>query len=386
VSTETLPIAEASTPPLPAELLEIVASSGLTGDGVLTVQTAFCPFFLQVSEWQQKVATVTDPKVARESRLMLKKVRLEAEHKKDDLKSDLLKYTRAIDGAFRKVESTIKPMEAALEEVEKRAEREAAAKRTQLIADRVAKLKPYGVDPTFIALGDMPEESFAALLEQSRLAHETKAAAEAKVREEARIAAEKAEQERIAREKAEAEERERIRQENERLKHEAAEREKARIAAEIAARKEREAREAELAELKRKADAERAAAEAKARAEREAIEAEAKRQREEIERRAKAERETAEAKARAEREAREKAEAELRAAEQARIAKEKAEREAAERAAAAPDREKLQSFAAAVLALPVPAMATPRGRAAVSEIAAKVEDLARFIDQKARAL
>lgn len=124
---------------LPESLDLIITGSGLESDSQLSIKTAFNPFWLQAMEWQSKVETVTDPKVARESRLLLKKIRVEAGHKKDELKTELLKRTRAIDGAFRAIETTISPLELKLDGIEKAEQlaREAAAKapdREKLIA------------------------------------------------------------------------------------------------------------------------------------------------------------------------------------------------------------------------------------------------------------
>jgi chemosensory pili system protein ChpA (sensor histidine kinase/response regulator) len=387
----------------PAQILEIVDTAGLATESAVALKSQLAPFFIQAQEWQAKLSTITDAKDARESRLLLRKVRVDAEHKKDSLKKTALAYTSAVDACFRLIKATVEPMEATLLEIEKEAERAEALRKTKVRDERAAQLVAVGFDPSFTALADIPEEAFQVLLKQQTEAHEIRQAAARKAAEDARIAAEKAEADRIAREQAEAAERERIRAENEQLKREAAEREeaariereraeKARLEAEEAARIDREKRAAELAEVVRRAEAKRAEAEAKAKAEREALEAAAlaaslaRQQREEIERKAKEERDAAELVARQERQARENAEAELRAIHEAKLAKEKADQEAAERAALAPDKDRLLALAVTIRGISIPFMGTPKGKARVKEIAGHVADLARLVDQHAREL
>lgn len=335
----------------------VIIDSGLEADSQLAIRTAFNPFWLQAMDWQAKVETVTDPKVARASRLLLKKIRVEAGHKKDELKSDLLKRTRAIDGAFKAIETTISPLESKLDEIEKAEERRIAAAKAALKAERDAALRAYGVDVQWIQTGEMTDAAFLAMLEQAKTAHAAKIEAERIAKEKAEAEAKAAEEARIAKAKAEAEERERMRLENERL------------------RKEAEAREKAAAEERKKVEAARIEAESKARAERQAIEAKAK-----------AEREAMEAQARREREAREKAEAEARALREKQAAEEKAKAESARKAARAPDKEKLLALAQAVRDIVLPEMATDAGKAIRANYRDQLEEIADAIERDAKAL
>jgi len=332
-----------------SQLVTIVESSGLEPESANGLKLAFAPLFEQAEHWRQQVATikvtdvsqVREMKLARESRLALREIRIKADKTRKALKEDSLRRGKAIDGCYNVLEFLITPLEKALLDQEQFAERKEAARKAAIKAEREAAMLPYSPDLAAFNFEEMAEATFAALLAQTKAAHEAKIEA-----------ARKAEEDRIAREKAEAAERERIRQENERLKREADEREKQ-------MRAERE-----------KAERERKAAEEAARKEREAIEAKAK-----------AEREKAEAEARKEREAREKLEREKREAdarEQARIAKEK---EDARRAAAAPDREKLAAYAVQVVAT-VPTVSTDEGKAAVSEITAQAQKFAAWIESR----
>lgn len=355
----------------PSKLDLVISTSGLADESALTIRTGFSPFFEQAVEWQAKIATVTDPKVARASRLCLKKIRVEASHKKDELKETVLKVGRAVDSAFKVIESTIAPMEDALEAVEKAAERAEQERKSKIKAEREALLQPYGVDTKFYALADMPAEAFGQLLANTKAAHEAKMEA-----------ARKAEAERIAREKAEAAERERIRIENERLKREAAEREEAARVEREKARAERERMERERQQAEENARREREFIEAKAAEERRASEAAARAAAEQ----ARKEREELEAKAKAERAAREKAEAEARAIKEAEAKRAAAEEAARKRAARAPDRDKFTAFASYIRGIKTPDATTPEGRAVAAEIAAQVEKFAGWIEQKAATL
>lgn len=356
---------------LPSKIEQVVRAAGIEGEGALAIVGPMSPFFVQAREWESKVSAVTDPKVARASRLVLRKIRVEASHKKDELKENVIRVGRAIDAAYKEIEGTISPMEETLEGVEKAAERAEAARRAQIKTERESTLAPYNVVTTFYDLVNMPDEVFAELLSDKKAAHEAKL-----------VAVVKAEAERIEREKAEAAERERVRLENERLKKEAAERE-------AAAKAEREKAETERKQL----EAERAAAEAKAKKERDFIEAKAAEEKRNAEVAAKAaaekarqEREAVEAKAKAERMAREKAEAELKAAKDAeakRLADIEAARKKAERA---PDREKLAAFAQSLRSILVPALSSPEGAAVASQIVDQVEKFAKWVETKAGAL
>ena len=294
---------------------------------------------------------LTEMKRARELRLGLRAVRIEAEKTRKALKEDSLRRGKAIDGVYNVLEYAVAPVEAKLLEMEEFAARAEAARKAAIKAKREELLQPYGIDLQFYPLGEMSDAAFTQLFDATQFAHEAKAAA-----------AKKAEEERVAKEKAEAAERERVRVENERLKKEAAEKE-------AALRAEREEAEKILAAERRIAAEQAAAAKAKADAERRALEEKARKEQEELHRRAAAERA-----------AREKLEAEARARKEAEERRQREEAEAAARAAAAPDQEKLRALAALVRTVECPEMATPSGRIAGKEVAALIEELAMSIE------
>ena len=301
------------------------------------IREGFQSAFEQAEAWREKalavkVTSLADKeamKQAREMRLALKNIRVEAEKKRKALKEDALVMGRAIDGVNNLLLAAIQPLERHLEEQEKFAERLAEQERQRRLAERTEALQSYlEAGQAVPALDAMTDDQFAKYLDDTKLLHAAKIEA-----------AKKVEAERIAREQAEAAERERLRIENERLRAEAAERE-------AKAKAEREAAERELARIK--AESEAAAAK--------------------------------------EREARAKLEAELAAKRAAEEAKAKAEAAAAKKAAAAPDKTKLRTIADSVRAIPFPAVTTPEANVILADIAAKRESFAKWIEAQTEKL
>lgn len=194
---------------------------------------------------------VDDMKKAREIRLKLKNLRVNAENTRKGLKDQALREGRAIDGVANIIKAVIVPLEDHLEEQEKFIERLEAEKRQKLIDERVSLLAPYVTDVSFYNL-DISQEGFDGMLKDAKAAFES-----AKENER------KAEEERLAREKEEAAEQERIRKENEVLKAEAEAKEKEladeRSKAEESQRLANEARDKAESELKAREEADKKA-------------------------------------------------------------------------------------------------------------------------------
>lgn len=316
---------------MPTNTLIIPHGESLPPSMLANIQEGFQAAFEQAEAWREKalaikVTSLADKEAmqqAREMRLALKNIRVEAEKKRKALKEDALVMGRAIDGVNNLLLAAITPLERHLEEQEKFAERLAEQERQRRLAERTEALQPYiEVGQAVPALDVMTDDQFAKYLDDAKLLHAAKIEA-----------AKKAEAERIAREQAEAAERERLRIENERLRAEAAERE-------AKAKAEREAAARELARIK-------------------------------------AEQEAA---AKKEREAREKLERELAAKKAEEEAKAKAEAAAAKKAAAAPDKTKLRTIAASVRAIHLPTVSTPEASVILADIAAKRESFAKWIE------
>lgn len=306
------------------EIIRVVESSDLEAQTSQTLKERFLPFFEQAEDWKRKAESIVvtsaeqkhEMQIARQARLALREIRINADKTRKALKEDSLRYGRAVQGVYNVIEYLIAPIEEHLEKQERFVEIQEAEKKAKLKAEREIELHPYSeFVPCNLDLGGMTEVEYEKVLNGAKLQ------LQARIEEQARIEAE-----RIAKEKAEAEERARIHAENERLRAEAEEREKQ-------IRAEREKAEAERKALEEKAEAER----------RERIRLEA------------------EAAAKAEAERREKAE------EAARIRAEEAARQAA------PDIEKAKVFAAQISALVAPEMSTKQGREKVERAMALLQ-------------
>lgn len=371
------------TPLIETQIVLQVPDQGLAPAIMSNLQEGFSFFFAQAETWRQKAVAikVTDAsqkgemKLARTVRLELKNIRVEAEKKRKALKEDSLRYGKAVDGINNVLLAAIVPLENYLDEQEKYGERLEAERIAKLRDERLQALSPFGYMPTGGDLGALSEAYFATLLRDTKDLHEMRIERERK-----------AEEERLAAEVAAAKERERLRLENERLLKEMAERE-------AAAKIEREAAEKARVEAETAARKEREQIEAQACAEREAIEAAAAVERDKAERErqeaaaaaAKAQAE-ANAKAQAEREAREKLEAEIAAKEEAERVAAAAKLAAEKKAARAPDKAKAMAFADQVRGMKFPELTTAEGQVLAAEISAKVEAFAKWIEGRAQTL
>jgi len=329
------------------ELVQIVERAGLAAEKAHPIITPLAPLVAEAGELVRSAESivVTDAtqleemKQARAKRLELRAVRVKVENIRKEIKADALSFGKAVDAAANWIKERIEPVESRLQAAEEFAERAQAKRQAELAASRADLLRPFGFDPSIYPLGTMTDDQWAQLLDGARTAHEKKIAD-----------AKKAEADRLAADAAAKAERERIEAENARLKVEADAREKA-AAAERA-----------------KVEAERRAAEAKAKAEREAIEAQARKEREE-----------SEAKLKAEREAREKAEREAAAVKAEAERKQRKEDAARARAAAAPDADKLRKWAKSLVGAELPEMVTMAGQHAVNVFKSRVAALAKEI-------
>lgn len=306
------------------ELVVIIEESGLEKTQGQKILDNFSGFIKEAGEWESKakvinvtdISQVEDMANAREARLALKSIRVNAENTRKSLKEKALREGKAIDGIANVIKALIVPIEEHLEKQEKFAENLENERKEKIEAQRSFELQKYVEDITLYNFKDMSDEAFENLLATLKLAFE--------VRQEA---IKKAEQDRIDNEVKEKAEAEKNKAEVERLKKEA------------------EAREKELAK-------ERAEQEKKLEAER--------------------------AKAKLEAEAREKVEAELRAKKveeenakkeaEAKIQAEKlAQLEAERQAELAPDREKLIAYAVELGTLEVPKLQTKEAKETLSK-------------------
>jgi hypothetical protein len=318
------------------QLVLVVKESGLQPSKVETLLQSFAGYFNEAKQLTEvaKAIKVTDETQvalmdkARTIRLQLKKVRVETDKTRIELKAQALREGRAIDGVGNLIKALIVPIEEHLEKQEKYAEFKKLEREEKINSERVTKLSRYVEDVSFYNLKEMTDEAFEELLKSSKTAYEAKEAAE-----------KKAEADRLAKEREEREERERIRAENEQLKKAAEEKER-------------------KLEIERKANEKKLLAEQK-------------------------KREEAEAKLRAEKELKEKKEREEL---EAREAKAKAEEEDKRRALLAPDKVKLIEYAGLIDKLPAPHVASREAGLVINEVVGKLSELSDYLREKSKVL
>lgn len=246
------------------QIATIVKENELEPSKAQVIVTSFSKFFAEAGKLEAEANAIsitdisqkTEMKRAREIRLTLKDIRVNAENTRKELKEQSLREGKAIDGVANVIKALIVPIEEHLEKQEKYAELQEEARKERVNAERISKLSQFIPDTSIYNVKEMSDEAFEKLLETSEIAH--KAIVEAE---------KKAEEERLDKEKADKEEQERIRKEKETLKKEAEAREKElakereeqekKLEAERAkARVEAEAREKAEAELRNKAEVE----------------------------------------------------------------------------------------------------------------------------------
>jgi len=208
----------------PSNLVTIITETGLEINSSTSqlIKEKFEPFIADMEQWKKKaeglvVVDATEKakmRDAREARLALRAVRVEADKVRKALKEDSNRYNKAVQGIYNFIEGKIIPLEEHLEQQEKFAEIQEKKEREALKGERVRLVSQYSNDAELFNLGELSQESFDSLYGTLKQAHEAKILAEQKAKEEAEAKA-----------KLEAEEKERQRVEIERLKAEAKERE-----------------------------------------------------------------------------------------------------------------------------------------------------------------
>lgn len=253
---------------LDTELVKVIEASGLEKTQAEAVLEGFKTFFEEIKSFENeaKAIVITDAtqvsemKRARELRLKLKNIRVNAEKVRKERKEFFLRGGKAIDGLANVLKALVVPLEEHLDAQENYAERMEAERKDRINAERVEALRPFVPDVAVYNLRDMTDGAFNVLLANSKKAHEDQKRAE-----------EEAEKKRLADAEAKRLEDERIREENAKLK---ADKEKADAEKAEADRKAKEADDARIkaeADLKKKQeDEDRQKREAEAKAKKEA--------------------------------------------------------------------------------------------------------------------
>ena len=320
IAAEAVPDVNVQT----AEIARVV--SDLDAHAAEQLRDSFNALFDKASGWINRAKEirvtssdqVREMKLARESRLALKDIRVEAEKTRKGLKEDSLRWGRAIDGMNNVLIALIKPTETYLLEQETFADREEEKKRDELRRHRFQVLDGYGADASVYAdLGMLSEDQWVLVAEAARQARDARAAAER--------------------------------------------------AAQLT-REQEEKKLAEDREVLSKRLAEQDAANAKLQREKRAAEAASKKVQLEL---------AAERKKRAELEAAQEAERARLAAEQVAADQKRAAEE--EALLMAPDREKLRAFEAALRAVTVPVLTSRHGRMAQKKLQSGMTEMIAWV-------
>lgn len=253
--------------------LESIKSLKLEENTFKYLESKFKPFLEQVDEWKQKAQTlvVTDVsqkeemKLAKESRLAIRSLRINADKIRKELKEDSLRYGRAVQGIYNVIEDSLKPIEEYLEEQEKFEERLNERIKNDLRLVREERAKPYReYMPQNFDLAILTDDGFEMMIDSAKLLYDKKEAEKAELERE-RLKALKEEQERKELERLELEkakkEAERLKAilEAEKKKEQEAKREAERLQAILDEKnkKEEEERKIAMLELKKKVQEER---------------------------------------------------------------------------------------------------------------------------------
>lgn len=170
------------------QLQLIAQESGLEPSETEVLLSKFGGYFAEAKQIAQgaKEIVVTDENdittmaEAKEKRLNLKRIRVDADKTRKELKEQSLREGRAIDGIANVIKALIVPVEEHLEAQEKFAERLIAQKETDTERYRIDELGKYVDDATVYSLHpkNLSDEAFEKLLENSRYAYEAKKKAE----------------------------------------------------------------------------------------------------------------------------------------------------------------------------------------------------------------
>lgn len=347
----------------PTELAVVVQESGLQGNKVESLLQSFAGAFSEAKKVVNEVKdivvtdeTQTDLMLkAREGRLALKKIRVDVENTRKELKEQSLREGRAIDGVANLIKALVVPVEEHLEKQEKYAEVAALKRIQEKYEDRVNKLSPFVDDISLFNLKDMSDAAFDNLLAMSKKAFEDKKAAEAKAE------AEKAEQARL----------DKI--EESRWRELAPYRDFIPNMPDLRTLSEEDYQKLLTSAKQKKSDKD--AQDEKIRKENEEL-----RKKAEADRKAK---EEAEKKLADEKAAQERKEREAKAAEEA---KKREEEEKKRQALLAPDKDKLIELAGTIDKIPFPALSSKEAGDVANEVQAKLSGLSNYLREKAKTL
>jgi hypothetical protein len=147
----------------------------------LTTLDRFAPFEAQAKEWMAKaeLIKVTDVnqvdliKGAKEARLALRRIRIDIENTRVELKDEYLRKGNEIQSIANRLKGLIEPIESHLKEQEDFEEIQKAKIKKELFDIRLAKLRPLmGKEAELMLLAEMTENAFMNMLSGAKLAKE----------------------------------------------------------------------------------------------------------------------------------------------------------------------------------------------------------------------
>ena len=155
------------------------------------INAEFLEFTTQLKEITDKAAelVVTDEsqaglmKSAKEARLILKNIRINADKKRKDLKEGSLKYCNAVQAVYNYIENEIKPLEKHLEAQEKFKEVQEEKRLNILRDERKQILSPLlGFYPSLLDLGILDQDEFNSIKAGAEYAKKAKEDQEAEAK------------------------------------------------------------------------------------------------------------------------------------------------------------------------------------------------------------
>lgn len=154
--------------PPQTDLATVIKDSGLQPAKAAILQTRFNNFFTEVAEWEQKAKSLVvtdinqkeDIKAAREGRIFLKGKRVEVEKTRKELKEQVVREGKAIDGVANVLKSLIAPIEEHLAAQENFAARKEAERIEAMVLLRKEELLAIPADPEQYDLENLAEESY----------------------------------------------------------------------------------------------------------------------------------------------------------------------------------------------------------------------------------
>lgn len=151
----------------------------LNPESRLTLKQVFTPFFVDFKTLQTEASeiAVNAPVAARAMRLKLRKVRVACDKARKQAGEDAMTYKKSVDGIYKLLESNLDPIETRMEGIERAEQIAAQEKANALKTKRLAELLPFGQDNTFYDLANLPEMQYQQLLGSQQVAHEAKQAA-----------------------------------------------------------------------------------------------------------------------------------------------------------------------------------------------------------------